>query len=157
MRPDHAAKTRSAKKKPAAKTKTDTSPGLKERLEAEFAHAVKSAKSYVDDPQRLQDLFQVASKQAAALPRDSFNETWPYFQTMLRLIRAYYRGEYRAVTESTLIVIIAAIIYIVTPLDAIPDAIPPLGFLDDATVLALAVRRTRQDLDDFMTWETAAS
>jgi len=151
------AKTRAAKKKPAAKTKTDTSPVLKQRLEAKFAQAVKSAKSYVDDPQRLRVLFQEASKQASSLPKNSFNETWPYFQTMLRLIRAYYRGEYRAVTESTLIVIIAAIIYIVTPLDAIPDAIPALGFLDDATVLALAMRRTRQDLDDFMTWETAAS
>jgi len=151
------AKSRAAKKKPAAKTKTDTSPVLKQRLEAEFAQAVKSAKSYVDDLQRLRALFQEASKQAAALPKDSFKETWPYFQTMLRLIRAYYRGEYRAVTESTLIVIVAAIIYIVSPLDAIPDAIPALGFLDDATVLALAVRRTRQDLDDFMTWETAAN
>jgi uncharacterized membrane protein YkvA (DUF1232 family) len=151
------AKSRAAKKKPAAKTKTDTSPVLKQRLEAEFAQAVKSAKSYVDDLQRLRALFQEASKQAATLPKDSFKETWPYFQSMLRLIRAYYRGEYRAVTESTLIVIVAAIIYIVSPLDAIPDAIPALGFLDDATVLALAVRRTRQDLDDFMTWETAAN
>jgi len=151
------AKSRAAKKKPAAKTKTNTSPGLKQRLEAEFAQAVKSAKSYIDDPQRLRALFQEASKEAAALPKDSFKETWPYFQSMLRLIRAYYRGEYRAVTESTLIVIIAAIIYIVTPVDAIPDATPAVGFLDHATVLALAVRRTRQDLDDFMTWETAAS
>ena len=74
---------------------------------------------------------------------------------MLRLIRAYSRGEYRNVTESSLVVIVAAIIYLVNPLDLIPDAIPVLGFLDDATVLALAVRRTRQDLDDFMTWETA--
>ena len=89
------------------------------------------------------------------MPRDPFKDTWAYLETMLRLIRAYYRGEYRAVTESTLIVIIAAIIYIVSPLDVIPDAIPALGFLDDATVLSLALRRTRQDLDDFMIWETA--
>ncbi len=59
--------------------------------------------------------------------------------------------------ESTLVVIVAAIIYVVNPLDVIPDALPALGFLDDATVLALAVRRARQTLDDFMTWETAAS
>ena len=43
---------------------------------------------------------------------------------MLRLMRAYYRGEYRAITESTLIVIVAAIIYVVSPLDVIPDEIP---------------------------------
>jgi len=150
-------KTGSRKKKHAPKTKENRTPILKERLEAEFAQAMKSAKSYVEDPERLRALFQEAAKEAASLPRDPFKETWPYFQTMLRLIRAYYQGNYRDVAESTLVVIVAAIIYVVNPLDLIPDAIPALGFLDDATVLALAVRRTRQTLDDFMTWETAAS
>jgi uncharacterized membrane protein YkvA (DUF1232 family) len=148
-------KTGARKKKPKA-TKENKSPVLKERLEAEFAEAVKSAKSYVGNPQRLQSLFAEAAKQAASMPREPFQETWPYFQAMLRLIRAYSQGNYRDVPESTLVVIIAAIIYVVNPLDVIPDALPALGFLDDATVLALAVRRSRQTLDDFMTWETAA-
>jgi uncharacterized membrane protein YkvA (DUF1232 family) len=148
-------KTESRKKKPAA-TKENQSPVLKERLEAEFAQAVKSAKSYVENPQRLQPLFEEAAKQAASMPREPFQETWPYFQAMLRLIRAYYQGTYRDVPESTLVVIIAAIIYVVNPLDVIPDALPALGYLDDATVLALAARRARQALDDFMAWETTA-
>jgi uncharacterized membrane protein YkvA (DUF1232 family) len=74
---------------------------------------------------------------------------------MLRLIRAYYRGEYRMVERSSLLSIIAAISYFVDPFDLMPDEIPFLGFLDDATVIAFAVERTRQTLDDFMTWETA--
>jgi uncharacterized membrane protein YkvA (DUF1232 family) len=76
---------------------------------------------------------------------------------MLRLIQAYYRSQYRDVSESTLVVIVAAIIYVVNPLDVIPDAMPALGYLDDATVLALAVRRTRRTLDDFMMWETTTA
>jgi uncharacterized membrane protein YkvA (DUF1232 family) len=150
-------KTGSRKKKPAAKAKEKPSPVLKERLEAEFAKAMISAKSYVENPQRLQSLFEEAARQAASMPKEPFAETWPYFQTMLRLIRAYSEAKYRDVPESTLVVIIAAIIYIVNPLDVIPDALPALGYLDDATVLALAVRRARQALDDFMIWETAAS
>ena len=146
----------SRKKKPAAKAMVKPSPVLKERLEAEFAKAVISAKSYVENPQRLQSLFEEAARQAASMPKEPFAETWPYFQTMLRLIRAYSEAKYRDVPESTLVVIIAAIIYIVNPLDVIPDALPALGYLDDATVLALAVRRARQALDDFMIWETAA-
>ena len=149
-------KTGSRKKKPAAKATATQGPALKERLEAEFANAVKSAKSYVEDPQRLRGLFEEAAKQAASMPKEPFAETWPYFQAMLRLIRAYSNGDYREVPESTLVVIIAAIIYIVNPLDVIPDALPALGFLDDATVLALAARRSRQTLDDFMTWETTS-
>lgn len=132
----------------------DTSASLQSRLEAAFAQAVWNAKSYVSEPQRLRTLFEEAAKQAASLPKNSFKDTWPYLHTMLRLIRAYYRGEYRAVPETSLVVIIAAIIYVVSPLDVIPDAIPAIGFLDDATILALALQRTKRDLDDFMIWET---
>jgi uncharacterized membrane protein YkvA (DUF1232 family) len=46
---------------------------------------------------------------------------------------------------------------VVNPLDVIPDALPALGYLDDATVVALAVKRGRQALDEFMIWETRAS
>jgi len=142
--------------KPAAKIKGDQTPALKERIEAEFAQAVKTARAYVGNPERLQALFNDAAREVATMPKAPFQETWPHFQAMLRLIRAYSNGVYRDVPDSTLVVIIAAIIYVVNPLDVIPDALPALGFLDDATVLALAVRRSRQALDDFMIWETAA-
>jgi uncharacterized membrane protein YkvA (DUF1232 family) len=52
--------------------------------------------------------------------------------------------------------IITAIAYFVDPFDLIPDEVPFLGFVDDASVMAFAIERTRQALDDFMTWETTA-
>ena len=148
------AKLRAPKKKPAAKA--NQAAILKKRFEAEFAQAVKTAHAYVENPERLQALFDDAAKEAATMPKEPFAEMWPYFQAMLRLIRAYSRGQYCDITDDTLVVIIAAIIYAVNPLDVIPDALPALGYLDDATVIALAVRRSRQALDDFMTWETTA-
>ena len=73
------------------------------------------------------------------------------------LVRAYSRGEYRAVSQDGLLSIIAALSYLVDPYDLIPDEVPFLGFIDDATVVAFAVRASREDLDDFMTWEMVAS
>jgi uncharacterized membrane protein YkvA (DUF1232 family) len=151
------AKKKTAARKKKAVVKASPDPALEKRLEAEFAKAVKSAKSYVENPHRLRGLFAEAAKQAAAMPKEPFAETWAYFQAMLRLIRAYAEGTYIGASESTLVVVIAAIIYVVNPLDVIPDALPALGYLDDATVIALAVRRSRQALDDFMAWETTAS
>ena len=151
------AKTKARKKKPAPKRQLRIEPTLASRLDAEFAKAISSAQAFVNDPLRLRDLFQDAAKGASSLPKDSFGDSCPYFQTMLRLIRAYYRGEYHEITESTLVIVIAAIIYVVSPLDVIPDAIPAIGYLDDAAVVALAVERTRQELDDFMLWETRTS
>ena len=68
-------------------------------------------------------------------------------------MRAYYRGEYRAVPRTTLLIIVAAVIYLLNPLDLMPDWIPALGFVDDAFILTLAIRRTREVLEQFMSWE----
>ena len=79
---------------------------------------------------------------------------WPYVQTMLRLVRAYERGEYKEVSNEDLTWIVAALNYLVDPFDLIPDKIPFLGFVDDAIVVGFVADKTRQTLDDFMIWET---
>jgi uncharacterized membrane protein YkvA (DUF1232 family) len=104
----------------------------------------------------LRRLFKEAVKKVPTIPRDPFKDLWAYFQAMLRLIRAYYRREYRNVPLQNLVMIVGAIIYILNPFDLIPDWIAGLGFADDAVVLAFAVRQTRQALDDFMMWETTS-
>src|SRR5947208_17082935 len=107
-------KTGSRTKKPAA-TKENQSPVLKERLEAEFAQAVKSAKTYVGNPQRLQSLFQEAAKQAASMPRDPFSEAWRYFRPRWRLFPPASGRNYRAVPRGPLVGIVAGIRHLVTP------------------------------------------
>jgi uncharacterized membrane protein YkvA (DUF1232 family) len=141
----------------SSKTVNGRSPYRKAAIRSHaFAKAILDAKSYAIDPERLRALFEEASRKAAAVPKEPFKDSWAYLQAMLRLIRAYFRGEYRNVSQDALLSIIAAINYFVDPFDLIPDEIPFLGFLDDATVIAFVVQRTRQTLDDFMTWETTA-
>ncbi len=121
-----------------------------------FAKAILNAESYARDSASLRVLFEEAARKVAAIPKEPFKDSWPYLQTMLRMIRAYFRGEYRNASQDALLFSIAAISYLVDPYDLIPDEIPFLGFLDDATVVAFAVARTKETLDDFMIWETTA-
>jgi uncharacterized membrane protein YkvA (DUF1232 family) len=123
------------------------------RTEA-FSRALTDAKACASDPESLQALFHKAARKAAAVSRKPFKENWAYLQTMLRLIRAYYRGEYRQVSDDALLWIIAALKYLVDPFDLIPDKTPFLGFVDDANVVELVKDKTRRTLDDFMKWET---
>lgn len=152
------AKTKSHPRKAAPSKKVErpiSQPKAALRSEA-FARALAEAKSHANNPERLRVLFEEAARKAAAVPKEPFEDSWPYVQAMLRLIRAYFRGEYRNVSHEELLWIITAMNYFVDPFDLIPDEVPFLGFVDDATVMAFAVGRTRQTLDDFMTWETTA-
>jgi uncharacterized membrane protein YkvA (DUF1232 family) len=122
-----------------------------------FARAVKDAKLRVAGPGGLRSLFAKAAKEVATLSRPRFKENWPYLQAMLRLIRAHERGEYREVSRTDLLWIVAALNYLIDPYDFIPDITPVLGFVDDAIVVEFVIDKTRQTLDDFMIWETTAA
>jgi uncharacterized membrane protein YkvA (DUF1232 family) len=119
-----------------------------------FARALSEAKLRIVGSGGLRSLFEQAAREAASLPRQRFKENWPYLQTMLRLIRAYERGDYQQVSNDALLWIVAALNYLVDPFDLIPDMTPFLGFVDDAIVVGFVADKTRQTLDDFMMWET---
>lgn len=53
--------------------------------------------------------------------------------------------------------VIVAIIYFVSPIDMIPDALVGIGFIDDAAVIAFVVAQINADLDNFLAWEVAQS
>jgi len=139
------------KKAPAEKDESYQKPAL--RSEA-FARALSDAKLRIVGSGGLRSLFEEAAKEAASLPRERFKQNWPYLQTMLRLIRAYERGEYRQVSTEALTWIVAALNYLIDPFDLIPDMTPFLGFIDDAIVVGFVVDKTRPALDEFMMWET---
>jgi uncharacterized membrane protein YkvA (DUF1232 family) len=119
-----------------------------------FARALSEAKLRVVGSGGLRSLFEQAAKKAASFSRQRLKGNWPYLQTMLRLIRAYERGEYQQVSDDDLLWIVAALNYLIDPYDLIPDVTPFLGFVDDAIVVEFVTDKTRQTLDDFMMWET---
>jgi uncharacterized membrane protein YkvA (DUF1232 family) len=145
------------KVRPAARHTGQDVPYRKPALRSDaFARALIDARACLNDSETLLALFNDAAKKAAAVPREPFTEYWPYLQTMLRLIRAYHRGQYNQIPDNALLWIVAALNYLIDPFDLIPDATPVLGFVDDATVIEFVTDKTRQTLDDFMMWETAA-
>lgn len=119
-----------------------------------FREAAAQAESYAKDPERLRSLFEQAKEKILGMPRGPFSDVWAYLMAMIRLVRAYYTGEYREIPWRSLTIIIGAMIYFVSPLDVIPDWIPVLGYVDDALIVGLAVKSVKDDLDAFMEWET---
>ncbi len=76
-------------------------------------------------------------------------ETLTWF---IRLLRSYLKKEYTKVPWRSLVMILAAVIYFVNPMDVVPDFIAGIGYLDDATVLALVFRNVKKDVEAFKEW-----
>ena len=78
---------------------------------------------------------------------------WDDLMALARLVTAWARGEYRAVPWRTIVMAIGALVYFLDPLDAIPDAIPGFGYVDDASVVALVAGAIKTDIGRFIRWE----
>lgn len=80
-------------------------------------------------------------------------DMWAELRVLLRLLRAWSRGEYKHVSWRTVAIIVGALLYFLNPLDIIPDFIPVVGQLDDALVLGFVLKAVREDLVAFKAWE----
>ena len=75
------------------------------------------------------------------------------FFTLGRLLRAYAQGEYREIPWKSLLLIVAAILYFINPIDVIPDLMPLVGLTDDFAVLFMVYKSVGADIEKFLEWE----
>lgn len=72
---------------------------------------------------------------------------------MFSLVQDYYHGRYRSVPWKSIAAIVGALIYIMNPLDLIPDLILAIGFIDDIGVVALCLKLVESDLHRYAAWK----
>lgn len=131
------------------------SKSITERVQGSstFAKAKSKASEYANDPKRLNELIDNASKKANSKRTGPLSEVWDSLSACFCLLRAYARREYTKIPWQSLVLIIASTAYFVTIFDLIPDFLIGLGYLDDAALLAWTMRVVQSDINDFRKWE----
>ncbi|MDR1923144.1 MAG: DUF1232 domain-containing protein [Planctomycetaceae bacterium] len=61
-------------------------------------------------------------------------------RTLFSLLKDYRNGTYREVSWTAIAGIVASLLYVFSPIDLIPDAIPFFGLVDDAAVLSICLK-----------------
>ena len=117
-----------------------------------FRSFLRDAEEYHAQPEQADLLARRAYDRAQKHP-GPLRRVWGEFSTFIRLVRAWSKGEYRQAPWRSIAFAIAALLYFVSPIDAIPDFIPIIGFVDDAFVIALVMRAIRKDVEKFRLWE----
>ena len=127
----------------------------KEKNNPSFGRAKKKAGRVLNDPHRLSKLLEATRKKILNLEIEAvdFKGIMGTIRTFFRMILAFKSGQYQDVPWLTILMVVAALIYFVTPFDLLPDFIPVTGYIDDFSIILTVFNRFKEDIVAFQAWE----
>ena len=72
---------------------------------------------------------------------------------LLMMLKDYWNGEYREVPWGIIVSIVVVLIYILSPIDLIPDFIPGAGYIDDVGLLGFVWKFISYDVEKYCQWK----
>lgn len=72
---------------------------------------------------------------------------------LFEMFKAYLKGVYKEIPWQTITMIVAALVYFVSPIDVIPDFILGVGYADDAVVITFVFKSVNDDIQNFLQWK----
>jgi uncharacterized membrane protein YkvA (DUF1232 family) len=74
--------------------------------------------------------------------------------TITRMIGAFVKGDYTDISKWNIALSLAAILYLILPLDIVPDFLF-MGLLDDIAIIGWLYKRLSSEIQEFLEWEDA--
>lgn len=109
------------------------------------------AENILRDPKKAEELVRRINSKLVNIPY--VGEYFTDVPTLCLMVSDYVKGAYKQVPFAAVVGIVVALVYFLTPIDLIPDAVPGVGQLDDAAVIMFAVKAAHNDIADYKRWK----
>lgn len=116
----------------------------------ELEKGYETAEKLLKDPDKFEKFMQRLETKLKLIPLAG--NRLADIPVMASLIRSYTKKEYTDIPIGTIMAIVSALIYFVSPIDLLPDSIPVLGYIDDAAVIALCWKLVESDVKEYVKW-----
>ena len=70
------------------------------------------------------------------------------------MVKSYITKEYTEIPKNSIVAIVSAIAYVLTPVDLIPDFLFG-GMIDDVAVVAFCLKLVEKDIANYRAWREA--
>ena len=111
----------------------------------------KEAENILKDENKAEEFVRKINKKLLNIP--FVGEYFADVPTLCLMVIDYAKGNYKEVPFATMVGIVVALVYFLSPIDLIPDTIPGFGQLDDAAVILFAVNAAHNDIADYKEWK----
>ncbi|RYU81299.1 YkvA family protein [Hymenobacter persicinus] len=134
--------------------------GLKISKNAIFSVFITRASKLLGRPFQIAIILKEVAEKLAdkKSSKGAFGQLIDLGLTLVRLVQAYVTGAYRQVETSTIVSGVAVLLYVLSPLDLVPDFIPVVGVMDDFALISWFITKFQAEIARFQEWEkTSAS
>lgn len=126
----------------------------KEKIKEQIDKFSEKAKKIIDNPEKVSAVLE----KAVALCDDLshlriIGKHFREASLVCSMINDYICKRYTKVPMATVITLLAAVLYFVSPLDIIPDFLPLIGHLDDVIVFGFVTDAAKVDLKKYEKWK----
>ena len=74
-------------------------------------------------------------------------------RTLIGMIKDYWQKNYREIPWWTVAASATALLYVLNPMDLVPDFIPVIGLIDDATIVSVCLFMLDRDIKKYKVWK----
>lgn len=122
-----------------------------EQLKKQINKNVENAEQLISDVDQMERFLERLEQKLKKVPL--VGKKLSNIPMLVSLVRSYIKKEYTDIPIGSVIAIVGALIYFVSPLDLIPDSIPVLGYIDDAAVLGFVWNMVEDDVEEYKKWQ----
>ena len=121
-----------------------------ETAQKELKKGYKKAEKLLNDEDKMERFLQRLEKKLKCIPLAG--DKLANLPILVSLVRSYFKKEYTDIPIGSIIAIISALLYFLSPVDIVPDSIPFLGYFDDAAVVAACWKLVESDVNEYQKW-----
>lgn len=121
-----------------------------DKIAGELEAGKEEAKMLLENPDKTERMLQRLEKKLKKIP--IVGDSLSCVPTLISLVRSYINKEYDDIPIGSILAIVSALTYILSPIDLVPDFFPVVGYLDDAAVVAACWKLVKSDVEEYVKW-----
>jgi len=123
----------------------------KEKIKRELQKKEIKAKKMIENPHVMENvLSKIDNKMKRTVKL--LNEVIDEIKLLFSLVEDVFSKKYTDIPFSSVIAVLGALLYFLTPIDLLPDFLPIIGFTDDIAVILFVIKQIKYDLDKYQDW-----